>query len=112
MRIFCAIRHADGSRIVSIESFLVEKGLAHLDILHADVQGFELEVLRGATKTLAQTRAVLLEASFQNFYQGQCRFDELVSWLAGAGLHVRAFGHGTALGRPLVQSDVLFSRTY
>ena len=82
------------------------------DLIKLDVQGFELEVLRGAEKSLAQTKAVLLEASFQNFYQGQCRFDELVSWLAAAGLHVRAFGHGTALGRPLVQSDVLFSRTY
>ena len=99
-------------QIERLDDWVTQHKLPTPDLIKLDVQGFELEVLRGAEKSLAQTKAVLLEASFQNFYQGQCRFDELVSWLAAAGLHVRAFGHGTALGRPLVQSDVLFSRTY
>ena len=99
-------------QVERLDDWVARHQLSAPDLIKLDVQGFELEVLRGAEKSLAQTKAVLLEASFQNFYQGQCRFDELVSWLAAAGLHVRAFGHGTALGRPLVQSDVLFSRTY
>ena len=99
-------------QIERLDDWVAQHKLPAPDLIKLDVQGFELEVLRGAEKSLAQTKAVLLEASFQNFYQGQCRFDELVSWLAGSGLHVRAFGHGTALGRLLVQSDVLFSRTY
>ncbi len=80
------------------------------DLIKLDVQGFELEVLRGAEQTLAGTKAVLLEASFQNLYEGQCRFDELVSWLAQAGFFLRALSHGTALGRSLIQTDVLFVR--
>ncbi len=99
-------------QVERLDDWVARHRLPGPDLIKLDVQGFELEVLRGAEKSLARTRAVLLEASFQNFYQGQCRFEELVSWLAGAGLHVRAFGHGTALGRALVQSDVLFSRTY
>lgn len=98
-------------QIERLDDWVTRHQLPPPDLIKLDVQGFELEVLRGAERALAQTKAVLLEASFQNFYQGQCRFDELVSWLAGSGLHVCAFGHGTALGRPLVQSDVLFSRT-
>jgi hypothetical protein len=41
-------RHEDGVRIVSLASFLAEKGLERLDVLHADVQGFEMEMLRGS----------------------------------------------------------------
>jgi hypothetical protein len=41
-------QHEDGTDIVSIQSFCKEKGLAHLDILHADVQGAEIELLLGA----------------------------------------------------------------
>jgi len=80
------------------------------NLIKLDVQGFELEVLRGAERTLASTQAVLLEASFQNFYERQCRFEELVSWLARAGFAVRAFGHGTAIGCALIQADVLFTK--
>jgi FkbM family methyltransferase len=98
-------------RIERLDDWVDRHQLPAPDLIKLDVQGYELEVLRGAEELLARTGAVLLEASFQNFYQGQCRFDELVSWLAGFGFHVSAFGHGTALGRPLIQSDVLFSRS-
>ena len=42
-------RHNDGVRIVTVQSFLQEKKLERLDVLHADVQGFELEMLQGAS---------------------------------------------------------------
>ncbi len=45
-------KHSDGTKIVSIESFLMEKGLTDVNILHADVQGFELEMLQGAKSLL------------------------------------------------------------
>jgi len=97
-------------QIERLDDWVAQHRLPTPDLVKLDVQGFELEVLRGAEKTLARTKAVLLEASFQNFYEGQCRFDELVSWLAQSGFRLRALGHGTALGHPLVQADVLFTR--
>ena len=50
-------RHAEGPRIVSVESFLTEKGLVHLHVLHADVQGFEMEMLHGS-RSLFEGRAI------------------------------------------------------
>lgn len=50
-------RNADGVNIVSIQSFLVEKRLKRLDVLHADVQGSELEMLMGAS-SLFESRAI------------------------------------------------------
>jgi hypothetical protein len=49
--------HPDGARIVTIESFLQEKGLARVNLLHADVQGHELEMLQGA-RSLLESRDV------------------------------------------------------
>lgn len=97
-------------QIERLDECVAAHQLPQPDLLKLDVQGFELEVLRGAEQTLARTKAVLLEASFQNFYEGQCRFDELVAWLAQCGFHLRALGHGTRLGHPLIQADVLFTR--
>lgn len=42
----------DGRRIISVDSFTETKGLGHLNILHADIQGFELDMLRGASHLL------------------------------------------------------------
>lgn len=50
-------RSADGVRIVSIQSFLAEKELKRLDVLHADIQGSELEMLMGSP-SLFETRAI------------------------------------------------------
>mgnify|MGYP005849361935 CR=1 FL=1 len=40
------------ARAVSIDAYMVEKGLDRLDILHADIQGAELSLLQSATHSL------------------------------------------------------------
>ncbi len=37
---------------ISVDDFVAKKNITHIDIAHADIQGFELEMLHGATKTL------------------------------------------------------------
>ena len=81
------------------------------DLLKLDVQGYELEVLRGAPDCLRQARAVLLEVSFRSFYQAQPLFPEIHAFLHAHGFALHALGEGTALGQPLVQTDALFVRT-
>jgi FkbM family methyltransferase len=80
------------------------------ELMKLDVQGFECEVLKGGAKSLECAKAVIAEVSFKEFYEGQCRFDQLVSLLAEAGLFVHAFGARAAVGRSLDQCDVLFLR--
>jgi hypothetical protein len=45
-----------GNGHFEVDSFLESRGWPHLDILHADIQGFEMEMLDGASRTLAQNR--------------------------------------------------------
>ena len=47
------------------------------DVLKIDVQGAELDVLRGGDETLARARAVLLEMNFFSQYEGDATFNTL-----------------------------------
>jgi hypothetical protein len=42
---------------LQVDDFLRKQGIRHLDILHSDIQGFELEMIEGATESLA-TRCI------------------------------------------------------
>lgn len=44
--------HTDGSKIISIDSFVKEKGIGFVDVLHSDIQGNELKMLKGANNLL------------------------------------------------------------
>jgi FkbM family methyltransferase len=68
-----------------LDSVLGNRSLRRPVLLKLDVQGFELEVLAGAEKLLAQADALLVEASFERFYEGQPLFQELNSALELAG---------------------------
>jgi FkbM family methyltransferase len=41
---------------ISIDDYLTEKNITHLNILHADIQGAEEELLKGAQSTLGQKK--------------------------------------------------------
>ena len=81
------------------------------DLIKLDIQGFELEALRGAPECLTSAKAVITEVSFIEYYEGQCFFHDLVAHLARFGLFMRAFGINTPTGKPLKQTDVLFMRS-
>jgi FkbM family methyltransferase len=53
-----SFKHWDNSihdiRQISVDDFLVDKGIKFLDILHADIQGAELGMLKGAAKSLSE----------------------------------------------------------
>jgi hypothetical protein len=43
----------NGTPQIGVDDFLTEKGISHLNILHSDIQGFEVEMLKGAAKSLS-----------------------------------------------------------
>lgn len=48
---------ATSPRTIAVDAFCAEKGIEHLDILHSDIQGFELDMLEGARGFLTQGKA-------------------------------------------------------
>jgi len=69
------------------------ESLDSVDLLWVDVQGGEGGVLRGATKTLAKTKAVLLEIAISKSpYEGAVLFDQLDSLLRSQGFSCAGLG--------------------
>jgi len=97
-------------KLRSLDQYVAEYRIPFPDVIKLDVQGFELEVLKHAANVLAHTKAVIAEVSFKEFYAGQCRFEDVVTFLSANELYVHAFGARTPRGSALSQTDVLFLR--
>lgn len=46
----------DGIKIFSVDELVSSQNIKFIDLLHADIQGFELEMLKGAKKLLKEKR--------------------------------------------------------
>jgi FkbM family methyltransferase len=80
--------------------------------LKLDVQGFELEVIKGAADVLPQVQVVDTELSLVPLYEGAPRLQEVVDVLAGHGFVLRSLSPvfvDPETGR-LLQVDGLFTR--
>lgn len=95
----------------TLDSFLDARQIAPPDLIKADVQGFELEILKGAQKCLAHAELLLLEVSFRQLYERAPLAHEVIAWAGERGF--RIYDISTYSQRPrdgeLAQADVLFA---
>jgi len=81
-------------------------------LLKLDVQGFELDALRGCENLLDRFDWVYVECSFRELYEGQALADEVMAWLRERLFSLRGLYNATYDGRGCaVQADFLFGRT-
>lgn len=71
--------------IVTIDGVLDAHPEFRPDLVKIDVQGFELEVLRGARKLFQMTRLFIIEASLFEFMPGQPLVSEIVGYMCENG---------------------------
>lgn len=82
--------------------------LARPSLLKIDVQGFERQVLEGATDLLPAIDAIYVEASFVELYEGQALQGEIQVLLQTAGFQLDgAFNEQVHQGER-IQADLLF----
>lgn len=80
-------------------------------LVKLDVQGGELDALRGAVGTLSRTSELLVECSFIEFYRGQALASEVISFLHRAAFDlVGVFGLKRDRAGRCLQADMLFRR--
>jgi FkbM family methyltransferase len=82
------------------------------DLLKLDVQGFELEVLKGCEASLGRVRAVLTELSLLDLHENVPLLHELVGWLGERGFVAYDICGMTRrpLDNALWQADMIFVR--
>ena len=78
-------------------------------LLKVDVEGAELEVLKGATQTLQQAQAVILEASFLPIFTDGASVEDLVAYMAQAGFSLFDLIGGSVTPEGILsQSNLVF----
>jgi FkbM family methyltransferase len=98
-------------RTLTLDVVYADNGFEQLDLLKLDVQGAEHLVIRGGVESLANTRMVWTEVSFESLYENSCLYHEIFDTLkaAGFGLFELEPGFRSPEGK-LVQADALFIR--
>jgi FkbM family methyltransferase len=96
--------------MLTLDTVLRGHDMVGSTFLKLDVQGAELDVLSGATETLARTEAVLLEASLVEYNQGAPRIAEVIAHMASLGFLLYDICDLRRIGSVLAQTDLIFIR--
>ena len=98
-------------RVAPLREFVSAADIQAPALLKLDVQGYELEALRGCEDLLDRFAYVYAECSFVELYAGQALADEVISWLRERGFKLHG-EHNTVYDRGgrAIQADFLFAR--
>lgn len=99
------------ARMITLDDYAKERGVRP-DFLKIDVQGYELEVLKGAQQILSSIEVIFTEVNHIEIYRGAPLAAEVISWLAERGYALHDICN--FMPRPsdgaLWQSDMIFIR--
>tara|TARA_B100000575_G_scaffold285259_1_gene280322 strand:+ start:267 stop:989 length:723 start_codon:yes stop_codon:yes gene_type:complete len=81
-------------------------------LVKIDTQGYELEILKGAKKTLDYINAIYVEVSLVELYKNQPLFDEILDYVKKAGFSVWSVDQavGNKETGQTYQLDILFTK--
>lgn len=77
--------------IITINSLIEKKEIEIPDLVKLDIQGYELEALKGGDLLFGKTEVFIVEASFFEFLEGSPLFSEVVQFMAVRGYEVYDF---------------------
>lgn len=98
--------------VSTVDLLIREHKIPLPDLVKIDVQGFELEVLKGAQECLGNTEVFIVESSLFRFYAGQPIFHEIIEFMADRNYLVYALMNlqSRPLDGALGQVDVCFAK--
>lgn len=96
-------------QIVRLDDFIKSNNnLKQPDLIKLDVQGYELEALKGGIETLKKTKYVIMEVSLMEYYAGQPLFEEVIIFMNESNFKLKAFGQEIKRAKEFSQLDILF----
>jgi len=99
-------------KIITLDSFLKDKSLEtyHMPLLKLDVQGYELEVLKGASASLPKIKLVQAELSFVPLYEGGPLYKEFLLFMEENNFEIYTIipGFRDPFSGRMLQADGIF----
>lgn len=93
-----------------LDDILREKNIKQVSLFKLDVQGYELEVLKGAQEALRSTDVVFMEVSFLEYNKNAPLADEVMHFMRQRGFLAYDIGSIYRYEGVLLQADFLFIR--
>lgn len=76
--------------VISLDEFILENQITKIDFIKIDVEGFEVQVIQGAKKTLETYKPVLIfEYSLENIKAQNGNIRNTLNWLLEMNYHIR-----------------------
>ena len=98
-------------RVAPLSAFVDKDDIVAPAMLKLDVQGFELEALRGCESLLSRFEWVYCECSFVELYAGQSLASDVIHWLACREFRIKGiYNPAYDKLRQAIQADFLFQR--
>ncbi len=96
-------------QINTLDELLINEKISHPVLIKIDVQGYELEVLRGANNLLKKTDYLLLEVSKNEMYQNQPIEKEVVEYLKNLNFDILKSNNWSKIQNTnFYQRDIIF----
>lgn len=78
-------------QVVTLDSYCRKHGVGVVDFVWADVQGAEVDMIKGGAETLKRTRYLYTEFSWKELYEGQVNLEGILALLGPAWRLVQTF---------------------
>jgi FkbM family methyltransferase len=104
------VARAETRTTVTLDALVAARGFPPPDVIKLDVQGAELDVLRGAPTALAAATIVALECKAQEYNAGAPGLPEVVAFMDGAGFRLYDVLELHYCRDRLTEADLLFCR--
>jgi len=95
--------------VVPLDTYIVQKNLPSPDFMKLDVQGAELDVLRGAETCLRTTKYVLMEVSLHRWNKDAPMIEDVISYMSERDFELIDIVDTHFVENYLFQIDVLFA---
>ena len=91
---------------IDLDTFVSENKIGNVDFLKIDVQGAELDIFKGATKTLKNSLFIISEVEFLKIYENQPLFGDVSNFLSDNDFMFHKFlGIGGRSLKPLILNN-------
>ena len=98
-------------QVAPLDAFIVDSDIIAPAMLKLDVQGFELDALKGCESLLYKLEWIYCECSFVELYSGQRLASDVIKWLEGKGFSIAGISNVSYDRNGVsIQADFLFEK--